>query len=103
MPRNTGRNSRRNTGRNTGRSTLPAKRHSRPAMQEYDRLPAELRRWLAGALLPWRPRSVARAFDKALARTGDRRRALAELDQLQRRLIARDAAAIWGRDHPDAG
>jgi hypothetical protein len=53
--------------------------------------------------LPWRPRSVARAFDKALARTGDRRRALAELDQLQRRLIARDAAAIWGRDHPDAG
>lgn len=89
--------------RNIGRTTLTTKRRARPPMQEFDRLPAELRRWLAGALLPWRPRSVQTAFDRAMARTGSRQEALAELDRLQRRLVARDTAAIWGRDHPETG
>lgn len=71
-------------------------------MQEFDRLPAELRCWLATAALPWRPRSVRRSFDRALARTGDRDLALAELDRLQARLIARDARQVWGDDHPAA-
>ncbi|MEM6679272.1 MAG: DUF6525 family protein [Pseudomonadota bacterium] len=69
-------------------------------MRDFDLLPAELRAWLAGAVLPWRPRSVRRSFERALARTGDRRLALAELDRLQQRLIARDARQIWGADHP---
>lgn len=69
-------------------------------MQQYDRLPAELRAWLAAAVLPWRPRSVRRAFDKALAETGDRDFALTRLTALQGRLVARDAAAVWGPDHP---
>jgi hypothetical protein len=71
-------------------------------MREYDRLPAELRAWLAAAILPWRPRSVRRAFDKAFERTGDRTRALKELDRLQERLVAKDARAVWGGDHPCA-
>lgn len=69
-------------------------------MLEYDHLPAELRAWLAHAVLPWRAGSVKRSFDKALAKTGCPDRALQELDQLQARLIAKDAATVWGRAHP---
>lgn len=69
-------------------------------MHDYDRLPDDLRRWLSEAMLPWRARSVRRAYDKALARLGDREAALAELDRLQRQTVARDAAKVWGPDHP---
>lgn len=71
-------------------------------MREFDKLPAELRAWLSTAALPWRPRSVRRAFDKAFARTQDTTRALVELDQLQDRLIAKDVKQVWGQDHPFA-
>ena len=71
-------------------------------MQDFDRLPAELRAWLATAILPWRPRSVQRAFDKAVARTRDQASALRELDRLQERLVAKDAGKVWGQYHPDA-
>jgi hypothetical protein len=69
-------------------------------MREFDRLPAVLRHWLASAILPWRPRSVRRSFDRAFARTGDADLALAELGRLQQRLIAQDARQVWGADHP---
>lgn len=84
------------------RTHLRAKARTRDPMQDYDRLPPELRAWLAGAALPWRPGSVQKLFARAIARTGDRARALAELDSAERRLVARDAAAIWGPDHPAA-
>ncbi len=71
-------------------------------MREFDRLPAELRAWLTGAVLPWRPRSVRRAFDRAVARTKDPASAIQELDRLQEHLIAKDAQRIWGNDHPVA-
>ena len=89
------------SGRNQ-RTHLRAKARARDPMQDYDRLPPELRAWLAQAALPWRPGSVRQVFARALARTGDRARALAELDAAERRLVARDAAAIWGVDHPAA-
>lgn len=58
-------------------------------MVEYDRLPADLRAWLAAAALPWSPRSVARAFALALAQTPrDRAAALAALDRLQELRLA---------------
>ena len=85
---------------NRGKTSLKLKRRNEDPMREYDRLPAELRAWLAAAVLPWRPRSVRRAFDKALAETGDRDFALTRLTALQGRLVARDAAAVWGPDHP---
>ena len=69
-------------------------------MRDYDRLPPDLRGWLATALLPWRPKSALRAFNAAFARTRDRRRALRELDLLQARLVARDARKVWGESHP---
>ncbi|ROU00371.1 hypothetical protein EAT49_13685 [Histidinibacterium lentulum] len=69
-------------------------------MREFDRLPEPLRAWAREAILPWRPRSVRRAFERALGQTGDPALALAELDRIEARLIARDAPRIWGAGHP---
>lgn len=82
------------------RSSLKTRRRRTNPMQDYDRLPADLRRWLATAILPWRAQSVRRAYDKALARTGDPDLALRELDAMQARLIAKDARKVWGQTHP---
>jgi hypothetical protein len=58
-------------------------------MADYDRLPGELRAWVAAAVLPWSPRSVSRAFAEALARhKGDGAAAIAELDRFQERRLA---------------
>lgn len=70
-------------------------------MGDYDQLPPELRAWLATALLPWRPISVRRAFDGAYARTKDKNDALRELDDLERRRVARDARSVWGEHYPE--
>ncbi|QQA42461.1 DUF6525 family protein [Pelagovum pacificum] len=86
--------------RNRGATTLRVRRCNEDPMREFDRLPPELRTWLAGAMLPWRPRSVRRAFDRAIARTRDTSSALRELDLLEERLIAKDAIRIWGNAHP---
>ncbi|MEM6973181.1 MAG: DUF6525 family protein [Pseudomonadota bacterium] len=86
--------------RNLGRTSLRLKHRRQDPMREFDSLPVELRAWLATAMLPWRPRSVGRSFARALARTGDRRLALAELDRIEARLIARDAQRVWGDDYP---
>jgi hypothetical protein len=83
-------------------TSLRLKRRTEDPMREFDRLPAELRAWLADAVLPWRPRSVRSAFDKAVARTQNTTRALEELDRLQKRLVAKDAQTVWGPDHPHA-
>lgn len=87
---------------NRGHSSLKRKRRSEDPMRDYDRLPAPLRVWLAGAVLPWRPRSAQRAFNRAVQRTRDEARAIAELDRLQNRQIAKDARLVWGLDHPSA-
>ena len=87
---------------NRGKTSLKRKRRSENPMGDYDNLPKELRVWVAAAVLPWRPKSVRRTFDRAFSQTGDRKKALAELDRLQRRLIARDARNVWGEDHPQA-
>lgn len=87
---------------NRGQTRLKCKPANSMKMHDYDRLPAELRQWVARAALPWRAKSVQKAYDRAMAKTGSSQRALAELDHLQQRLVARDAAAIWGADHPAA-
>lgn len=80
---------------NLGKTNLKLRRRNEDSMREFDRLPPELRAWLAAAILPWRPRSVRSAFERALARTKDHSRALQELDRLQDRLIAKDARGVW--------
>lgn len=81
-------------------TTLKRRRRNEDPMREFDRLPPELRSWLASAVLPWRPRSVRRAFDAALNRTKDRASALRELDRVEARLLAQDALGVWGRNYP---
>ncbi|MEM1162315.1 MAG: DUF6525 family protein [Pseudomonadota bacterium] len=85
---------------NQGKTSLKRRRREASPMLEYDRLPAELRTWLASAILPWSPRSVRKAYKRALGRTRDKHLALSELDQLQRRSITRDARNVWDGDHP---
>lgn len=87
---------------NRGCTTLKRRLRAEDRMSEYDRLAPELRQWLSAAILPWRPKSVRRAFAKAYDRTGSADDALRELDRLQLRLIAKDARAVWGDEHPDA-
>ncbi len=70
-------------------------------MQAFDRLPAELRDWLCAARLPWSPRSAAKLWVRALARSGgDTVQALAALDRAETKAIARDARKLWGAEHP---
>ncbi|QFS84918.1 hypothetical protein FIU97_18685 (plasmid) [Roseivivax sp. THAF40] len=85
---------------NLGRTTLKRSRRRDDSMREYDRLPPELRAWVATANLPWRPKSVHKAYSKALSKTGDPSKAIAALEVLQSRLVASDAARIWGEGHP---
>ena len=87
---------------NRGDTRVKLKRRSTCPMRDYDRLPPELRAWLSTAVLPWGPRSVARAYARAVQRTHDKTRALAELDRIQQRLIARDVRKVWGQQHPEA-
>ncbi|GGC02334.1 hypothetical protein GCM10011363_18650 [Marivita lacus] len=85
---------------NRGTTSLKLKRRAGNPMRDYDGLPCELRNWLATAVLPWRPASARRVFDRAMARTADPAHALDELDRLQARLVAKDVGRIWGPDHP---
>ena len=88
-------------GRNL--KTSLRRRPSGDPMRAFDRLPAELRRWLCGAQLPWSPQSVARLWKRALARSGgDRAQALALLDRAEAQMLARDARRLWGPGHPAA-
>ncbi|MEM6657768.1 MAG: DUF6525 family protein [Pseudomonadota bacterium] len=76
---------------NLGSTRLKKRKRREDPMREFDRLPPPLRAWLANAALPWRPRSVRRAYDRALSRTGDPSYALQELDRLQAKQLAKDA------------
>jgi Family of unknown function (DUF6525) len=71
-------------------------------MAAYDRLPPDLRAFLAGAALPWSPRSVLKVWRRALRRTGDRQAALARLKAVEAGTLAQEATAVWGASHPVA-
>lgn len=87
---------------NRGTTSLKRKHRQICPMRAYDSLPTDLRAWLSNAALPWSARSVKRAYDKAMSKTGNRALAFQELDRLQARLIAKDASQIWGQNHPEA-
>lgn len=76
--------------RNLGHTRLRKRRRSEDPMREFDRLPPILRAWLADAALPWRPRSVQRAYKRALEKFGNPDEALAELERLQSSRLAKD-------------
>jgi hypothetical protein len=68
-------------------------RPTRDPMAEFDRLPADLRRWLAGAALPWSPRSALLAYLHALSQVQAPHQALARLDALEAARLRRDTVA----------
>lgn len=87
---------------NRGATSLRARKRSGTPMRDFDKLPPKLRAWTTQAVLPWRAKSVERAFARALRSTGCPDLALRELDRIQRKLIARDVQRVWGEGHPAA-
>ena len=70
-------------------------------MRDFDRLPPALRRWLSEAALPWSARSVRAAWLRALRESGGcERRARMRMDEVEARLIARDAQKVWDGAYP---
>lgn len=87
-------------------SALSRRRRARAArdpMAEFDRLPVDLRRWLAGAALPWSPRSAHRVYLRALAEVKAPADALSRLDAMQAARLARDSLARSGITRPASG
>ncbi|MCC5957540.1 MAG: hypothetical protein JJU07_15670 [Natronohydrobacter sp.] len=83
-------------------STSLKRRRASP-MALYDRLPRDLRQWLAHAALPWSAQSALKLWQRALREArGDVQAALAALSRAEARLITRDAAQVWGAHHPAA-
>lgn len=77
-------------------------RHVSP-MAAYDRLPSDLRLWLADAALPWSAQSVLPLWRKAMrACGGDPAAARHRLSRIERRKLSLDARRIWGATHPAA-
>lgn len=74
-------------------------RQGRP-MAEHDRLPPALRRWLAGAALPWSAASALRLWQKALQDGGCPERALACLSRAEQQSLAAEAPLVWGPGYP---
>ncbi|PWE29785.1 DUF6525 family protein [Pararhodobacter marinus] len=63
-------------------------------MAAYDRLPPELRAWLAQAALPWSPHSALKIWRRAMARHGgDTARVLAHLSRAEHATLRRDDPA----------
>lgn len=82
-------------------ATALRRRLGAEGMCEFDALPSDLRRWLAGAVLPWSAASVRRVWNRALrASGGDAAMARAALGAAERRRLARDVAQVWGPSHP---
>lgn len=81
-------------------SALSRRRRARPArdpMAEFDQLPADLRRWLATAALPWSPRSALRVYAAAMRLRPCPVAALARLDAVQAARLARDPVGLAGQ------
>ena len=71
-------------------------------MSAYDRLPPDLRAWLAGAALPWSAASVLRLWHRALRDTGCPQAARDRLAAAEQKTLAREAARVWGSAYPKA-
>lgn len=66
-------------------------------MVAYDRLPADLRAWLAQAALPWSPHSALRIWCSAMKTCGnDKVAAQLYLSQLEIKKLKQEEGIIWG-------
>ncbi|SIR14356.1 hypothetical protein SAMN05421641_12714 [Paracoccus thiocyanatus] len=81
------------SGRRNLATRLRCRRSAQP-MARYDRLPPDLRRWLAQAALPWSAAPALRLWRRALRETGgDALAARARMDAAEARTLARDSLA----------
>lgn len=69
-------------------------------MRAFDRLPPELRMWLAEAALPWSPQSALKLWRRYLDEDGCPTLALARLQAVEQAMLRRDAPKVWGTDYP---
>jgi hypothetical protein len=75
---------------------LKRRRRQGDPMDAYDRLPPELRQWLAQARLPWSAQSALRLWRKALiANEGDVPKAYGRLSQVEEATLRKDRMAQW--------
>lgn len=75
-------------------------RRAKNPMAAYDALPPALRLWLSQAALPWSVPSVRKTWQKTLITHGGCEiRARQHMDKIERQLLARDAASVWGKDY----
>ncbi|MFV0243954.1 MAG: DUF6525 family protein [Qingshengfaniella sp.] len=90
-------------GRTNTRSTLKCRRRVSDPMAAYDRLPMDLRLWLAQAALPWSARSALNVWRRALrVCDGDVAAARLYLQRIEQARLVRDVRRVWGEDHPAA-
>ncbi|WP_247744064.1 DUF6525 family protein [Ruegeria sp. R14_0] len=75
------------------RTQIKRRRRAGSPMQAYDALPAELRRWLASACLPWSPASALRIWDK-VGGARDPDTAYSRLNAIEQSMLQRDAH-VW--------
>lgn len=75
---------------NLGETPLRRRRRSGNPMQLYDRLPPDLRRWMAQAALPWSPASCLALWQRAIAEGGSTEAALARLHRAEAATLARE-------------
>lgn len=78
------------------------RRRRRPcAITQYDRLPPELRNWLAQAALPWSPVSALKLWARLCRESGgDTSAARKRLEQAEAKMLTKDAQKIWGAAYP---
>ncbi|MEP2530717.1 DUF6525 family protein [Shimia sp.] len=81
------------------RTSLRRKKRTGDPMAAYNRLPADLRAWLAYAALPWSLRSALRVWRSAIKANGDDTTAARlYLSQLEQKRLDQEAGKIWGAD-----
>ena len=83
-------------------TTLKRKRRKNDPMAEFDRLPRDLRLWLAEAQLPWSPRSVLKLWKRAMdLHGGEVDAALSHLTRCETQTLKKEAPRIWGASYPE--
>lgn len=84
----------RNRRGNLGDTSLRLRRRNRDPMRDFDRLPPELRRWVAQAALPWSPQSCLALWNKQKRRGLPAQQILSHLDQIEAARLSRDRVAL---------
>ena len=80
---------------NLGLTTLKKRRRAADPMMAYDVLPQPLRSWLAGAALPWSPKSCKRIWDKAQSNGLSVKHTIVLLTEAERKTLSQDKHHVF--------